>query len=232
MEYLKKQKNPPIGWDQLWMLNDGITLASDYAEFEYAPNNGAKSAILRILLSEQNGLCFYCQNDNVGSFTIEHLIPQSDSPELSLNYHNLTAVCWSCNNIRSNYPIPFLGFHISQLQNYSSNFPIHRFFYAFANGIFEPNPLLKKNIYDSGNGISEYQMVESYIAAVGLNRDDLVKARKLYYFNVVGNGVPISASKEEIKKYLKNKFNILLTNSPIKFRLFLLLALASKIQKL
>ena len=66
---------------------------TDGASFKglYPP---AKRALKSALLREQGYICAYCmrQIDNTNT-SIEHYLPQSEYPELSLDYYNLLAVC-------------------------------------------------------------------------------------------------------------------------------------------
>ena len=77
------------------------------------------------LLSEQFGLCAYCQSElKLETASIEHVIPKSFAPEISTNYHNLVAVCKApktykengrtlshCDKQRGNLLIPSIIFY-------------------------------------------------------------------------------------------------------------------------
>lgn len=53
-----------------------------------------KKALKTNLLKEQGYLCAYCMcHIDESNTSIEHYLPQSQYPELSLEYHNLLAVC-------------------------------------------------------------------------------------------------------------------------------------------
>ncbi len=54
----------------------------------------AKRTLKKALLEEQGNICAYCmQRILPASASIEHFLPQSEYPDLSLNYENLLAVC-------------------------------------------------------------------------------------------------------------------------------------------
>ena len=79
MRFINKQHTPPANWPTFF---NGVT--------QYAANSNAR----RILETEQNNLCAYCQR-NLGqsSSTIEHFIPNSQNSNFSTSYFNLIAAC-------------------------------------------------------------------------------------------------------------------------------------------
>lgn len=47
-----------------------------------------------------HGKCYICENRQITSYQIEHLIPHRENPELKYDWNNLFLACAHCNNIK------------------------------------------------------------------------------------------------------------------------------------
>lgn len=86
----KRNENEPRELQQYRLQNSSSSYSSMPTDI--------KKKVLESLIAEQGGLCAYCmcKIDNKGGkrqATIEHCEPQSLSPEKSLDYDNMVAVC-------------------------------------------------------------------------------------------------------------------------------------------
>lgn len=60
-----------------------------------------------ILLNEQGCLCVFCEKRlDIRSATIEHFLPQGIHSHLDVDYYNLYACCYLCNNKKGDHLIP------------------------------------------------------------------------------------------------------------------------------
>lgn len=87
MKYIeKKAENEP----ELLKTHKNVTEGVSFKTLYSVAKRSLKSALLR----EQGYICAYCMRTIDDSNTsIEHFLPQSTYPELSLEYQNLLAVC-------------------------------------------------------------------------------------------------------------------------------------------
>lgn len=47
-----------------------------------------------------HGKCYICENRQITSYQIEHLVPHRENPELKYDWNNLFLACAHCNNIK------------------------------------------------------------------------------------------------------------------------------------
>ena len=96
MRFIKKGASPDFFEQEKTTV--GLTSESAWNELQ----NPCKTALKNYLISEQHGLCAYCECDLTLSVTgsdtprtthLEHLAPQSKYPELRFSYHNLVTSC-------------------------------------------------------------------------------------------------------------------------------------------
>ena len=153
--------------------------------------NNTKQLLLTILISEQKGLCAYCnQKIIIQNATVEHLICQSHNPNYDLNYHNLFAVCKGNDGVKTK----------SHCDKYRANGSGNDYFFPFI--LFDKcvtqswdnvNPFFDVELYPktkdvTGKIIAKQQNVNGYpsiknkitnaIAILNLNAEILIEARK------------------------------------------------------
>lgn len=64
---------------------------------------GSYRAVKPAVCSEANEKCAYCESkvNDVYVGDVEHILPKATDPTRTLDYSNLTYVCWRCNNAKS-----------------------------------------------------------------------------------------------------------------------------------
>lgn len=133
----------------------------------YSDLKGECLDITRKLLKEdQKGLCAYCQRSLHPVLRIEHWVPQSIAPDLSLKYSNFLAVCSGRGYINK-----MVGTHISFCEDFRKDSPL-----TF-------NPLLPAHMdtitYNSENRIvsSDAVLHREFRAVLNLNCEFLCLER-------------------------------------------------------
>lgn len=90
MILIKKRKHTPAVFREA---------ESSYENYEEL-NSGVKRQMKAFLIREQGGICAYCMSRiTLETATIEHYLPQSTAPDMTLDYRNLLAVCNNGRNV-------------------------------------------------------------------------------------------------------------------------------------
>lgn len=224
MQYIKKQNTEPAGWKG-W-----FTTATNHRTYDYGRDYGALvnlSSAKQFLLTEQNGLCAYCQQKlKLQQASIEHVIPKEYNLELSTSYFNLVAVCketpkdWygndHCDKHKQSKMIAPLIFasasNVTELFN-------HRYFTANFDG----------SIHVKASATDEDKKLASvFIDVLNLNHNLLKDKRKREAIDPLFDAMN-SLDAGEKRNFLKHQFQKILLNKERPFRMFLLIYIAGKI---
>lgn len=75
--------------------------AIESLEIEKAKNGSYNTAEVNAALKEMfHGKCYICENKQITSYQIEHLIPHRENTELKYDWNNLFLACAHCNNTK------------------------------------------------------------------------------------------------------------------------------------
>jgi uncharacterized protein (TIGR02646 family) len=195
MKYIVKQGAP-------LELNQWLSLANE----DWIPSfdklqNPEKTIVRNSLHAEQHGLCCYCESAipcDCENVHIEHLNPQSQFPELQLDYGNLLL---SCNGlepdaIEDTHKPCHCGKLKDALNPQNMISPLdpdcESFFHYTYDGFINPSPCSKSHL------------ASSTITYLGLNTQSLVRVRKNVFAVVFGDPEAL-LSNEEILSFVESK---------------------------
>jgi 5-methylcytosine-specific restriction endonuclease McrA len=113
---------------------------------------------------ETSNKCAYCESKprDVYPGDVEHILPRSGDPERQLDYRNLTFVCWGCNNAKNatehRDDMPLLNPYADDPGRF----------------LFASDHLVRPDLGDAARFVRGRRTIE----AIGLNRHDLLEARR------------------------------------------------------
>ena len=186
MRFVSKEIRVPIKFQR------AISGVADYK----CLYSDVKKEILEVLISEQKGLCAYCnQRINVACAKIEHLICQSHNKSFDLKYFNLFAVCNGnegvlsqshCDTYRAksnDYFLPFVFFDKCLTKSWDDLNPFFDIDFSSRTKLVS-GKITSRKIKNQGYPNNE-KSVNQAIDILNLNSEILVKARKAKWENVL-----------------------------------------------
>lgn len=225
MRFIRKQQIAPKAF------NAAIAGATHYDNL----HGYQKKGILDILISEQKGLCAYCQQRiSKKDATIEHLVCQSHNTSLDLEYLNLFAVCNGnegkvetshCDKFRANgalntYFFPTILFEKSITSSMNNTNP-------FLDVEFNPRTqVVSGKLLGRDTNIKGFPNIKSNvdmaISVLNLNSEKLVTARRNKWDQVIKTQLHLRYDWTQL-------FNYYMKISPTDFHEFVLLAIRKQI---
>lgn len=223
MQYIKKQNSFPTDWET-W-----FTTATGQRSYDYGKDYSSLTHLSKAkayLISEQNGLCAYCQcSISSENSSIEHVVPKSLNKEHSTNYFSLVAVCkplvkdekgeFYCDKAKRDSPItPLLFFSDSSVVSNSNN----RYFEVGADGQIGATHHLNDSLK---------KQVDAFIEIVNLNHPVPKQNRT----GILNGMIEIYRSLSPLQRnaFWRVQFNRIQSNRRHPYRQFLLIYIGRKL---
>jgi len=224
MQYIKKSDTPPANWDQ-WFTTANRRRSYDYGH-DYQNLPQLFNAKIH-LLTEQQGLCAYCQSRLIpDTASIEHLVPKEHNKELSTDYFNLVAVCKNppadtntgkrhCDKERGSELLPpIIQYQNAQVTPTMKNY----YFYVYKSGQVIKRPGLRPNIA---------AQVDIFIDTLNLNHNLLVNKRSEALDGIIMASLQIN--RKQKRDFLQRQLTRILNTPNQEYRQFILIYLSDKI---